>query len=569
MMRADRPNPRPFVCVERPPPGRTSAELRYLRSVDAPGQDQRVPPFHGQPHPSDRPSRAGFQTILFPPGFEDARVEQRDLPACFIDLNLDQVVGAIVEKRDEEVLRPIFYSTYRDGEIIRYRQAVFKDLERADVFQPFPVFCEAMRTVRANLDYAAKISYKRHRHMVHLRAILLYCDAVQSLLQALDRLPLHSAGLKDLSEYLSSYVRSEPFVRLAMEGRELRGTLSKLSYGTLFRGDKVTVRKYASEPDYTVTILERFARFRETKIQPPPPHRPKDDFSLNHIEEGILEFVGRLFTNEFRALEDYVGRHSVFIDEVIARFDREIGFFIAYLAFIEPIRQAGLPFCHPAVSATTKDAQVSGSFDLALAAKLTQEKRSVVCNDFFLRDVERLIVVSGPNQGGKTTFARMFGQLHFLAGLGCPVPGKDARLFLPDRVFTHFEREEDITNLRGKLEDELVRLHQTCQAMTSNSVIVLNEIFNSTSLDDQVFLSTKVLQQILATDAIGVCVTFIDGLSTLCEKTVSMVSTVMPDDPARRTFEIIRKPADGLAYALSLAEKRGVTYERLRTRVQP
>jgi DNA mismatch repair protein MutS len=78
-----------------------------------------------------------------------------------------------------------------------------------------------------------------------------------------------------------------------------------------------------------------------------------------------------------------------------------------------------------------------------------------------------------------------------------------------------------------------------------------------------------VLQQILATDAISVCVTFIDGLSTLSEKTVSMVSTVMPDDPARRTFEIIRKPADGLAYALSLAEKRGVTYERLRTRVQP
>ena len=60
-------------------------------------------------------------------------------------------------------------------------------------------------------------------------------------------------------------------------------------------------------------------------------------------------------------------------------------------------------------------------------------------------------------------------------------------MFLPDQIFTHFEREEDITNLRGKLEEELVRLHQTCQTMTSNSVIVLNEIVNSTSLDDQVF----------------------------------------------------------------------------------
>ena len=113
------------------------------------------------------------------------------------------------------------------------------------------------------------------------------------------------------------------------------------------------------------------------------------------------------------------------------------------------------------------------------------------------------------------------------------MPGKHARLFLSDQVFTHFEREEDITNLRGKLEDDLVRLHQSCQAMTSDSVIVLNEIFNSTSLDDQVFLSTKVLQQILAVDAIGVCVTFIDALSRLSEKTVSMVSTEL--DPIRGT----------------------------------
>lgn len=510
-----------------------------------------------------------FRSILFPPGLERERAEHADPPLCFVDLNLDQVIAAVVAKRDEDVLRPIFYSTYRNEEIIRYRQAIFVDLERPEMFRIFPAFCDAMRMVRANLAYADKISYTRHRHMVMLRAVGLYCDAVTSLLRSLQSCTPRSAGLKNLQVYLDGYTGSNAFASLATETRDVRGILGKISYGMLFRGDKVTVRAYASEPDYTVTILDRFARFRETRIDPPAPPGPKDDFSLNHIEEGILEFVARLFPKQFRLLEDYVARQSGFIDDVVATFDREIGFFVAYLAFIDPLKQAGLPFCHPEVSASDKGTKVSACFDLALAAKLVRENGSVVCNDFYLTGAERLLVVSGPNQGGKTTFARMFGQLHFLAGLGCPVPGTHAHLFLPDQVFTHFEREEDITNLRGKLEDELVRLHQSCQAMTSGSVVVLNEIFNSTSLDDQVFLSTEVLQKILATDAIGVCVTFIDSLSTLSEKTVSMVSTVMPDDPARRTFMIVRKPADGLAYALSLAEKRGVTYARLRTRVRP
>ncbi len=491
MMRAHDANSRPLAHANGLQSDRVSAGGQHRHSVEPPLHERAGPPPHGGPLPDDAQRLPIFRSILFPPGSEQERAERDEQPPCFIDLNLDQAVAAIVAKRDEDVLRPILYSTYRGEHIVRYRQAVFADLEREDVFQVFPVFCQTMRTVRANITYADKISYKRHRHMVILRAIHLYCEGVLSLLQSLELLTLRSAGLKDLRRYLAGYARSEAFSQLATEARRLRDILSKLSFGTLFRGDKVTVRKYASEPDYAVTILERFARFRETNIDPPAPQQPKDDFSLNHIEEGVLEFVGRLFSKEFHVLETYVAQHSMFIDDVAAMFDREIGFFIAYLGFIESLKRAGLPFCYPDVSASIKDTQVSGSFDLALAAKLVEENHPVVCNDFFLRGQERLLVVSGPNQGGKTTFARMFGQLHFLAGLGCPVAGTHERLFLPDEIFTHFEREESITNLRGKLEDDLVRLHRTCQVMTSNSVIVLNEIFNSTSLEDQVLLSTE------------------------------------------------------------------------------
>ncbi len=480
------------------------------------------------------------------------------------DLHLDQIVSAITS--DDGALEEWFFTRTRDVATVRHRHDVFRDLEDPGVWAALRELCASLREVVTHLSQARAMRVVYQRQAWTLDAAAIYCDAVRELTKELAGAALRSRGLQDFRRYLEAYAASEAFERLEAETAECKAALAGVSYSVQIDGGRVTVRRTAGEADYSGEIQAVFERFRQGAVR---------SYRMNYrvwpgmtrVGEQILGLVARLFPDELSLLGAHFERHGGFLDPGVHRFYRELQFYVSYREHIDPVRAAGLAFCYPEVDAQSKEELAEDTFDLSLASMLLAEGAMVVTNDFRLDRDERIFVVSGPNQGGKTTFARTFGQLHHLAAIGVPVPGRRARIFLCDRIFTHFEREEDLSTLTGKLETDVAEMQRTLRDATPRSVVIMNEVFSSTSLEDARFLGTEAMRRLVDLDCLAVYVTFIDELASLAPSVVSMISTIVPEDPATRTFKVVRGPANGLAYARSLAEKYRLTYPQLLERI--
>jgi DNA mismatch repair protein MutS len=508
---------------------------------------------------------------LFSVLFEDYQDRTADdalrAPCFFVDLNCDQIVDSITANKEEYNLKPFFYAPLRRLDAIRYRHEVMQDLENDRVLELVKSFARSMHEVREYLALARKMHYKEQAQAWFLNAIEVYCEAINVFSNGLCSASIKSRGLLGFRHHLTNYARSARFTSLSSDTKAIRSDLSTVRYCVLINESGFTVRKYDSEIDYSADVAATFDKFKQGAVKD-----YRSQFStknaMNHIEAKIVEFVARLHADIFLQLNDYCARNGDFVDNTIAVFDREIQFYVAYLDYVAILKRSGLQFCYPHICDDRKEVYDYGAFDLALAHKLARESRPVVCNDFELKGKERILVISGPNQGGKTTFARTIGQLHYLTSIGCPIAGKEAQLSLFDQMFTHFEREEKVDNLRGKLEDDLVRIRAILDQATRRSIIIMNEIFTSTTIQDETFLSEKVMEQLSARGPICVWVTFVDELASFGPQTVSMVSTVAPDNPTLRTFQIVRRGADGLAYAMAIAQKHRVTYQAIKGRIK-
>ncbi len=512
------------------------------------------------------PARAGDRarvSVLYPSGagfWTD--VEE---PGCFTDLNLGQIEAQLRRICDSPAIEPAFRSWTTDREVLDYRLDTFDDFQDSSVETAVSSFSEAIRTTRRLLKAASRTSYRHAGEGLRLEAIAGYTDAVTALRDALAQHRPASAALRAVADFLDDYCGGESFTILSGDNQQLTAELGEVHYAIRVRSGKFTVTPQRYTGDYSSEVLATFERFRQTDAADHLAKLPEAE--MNHIEAVILDFVAQQNPELFDRVAAHLRRQSGFLHPVVDQLEQEFEFYLCYRKLMAQMQRVGVTFCRPAYADDENDHRLSirGGCDLALALK----GRPVVANDLTVGEDQSSVIVTGPNQGGKTTFARMAGEICYLAGIGCPVPATSVVLRPPDRILTHFERQEDRERetAGGGLEDDLERIHDLLRQADNDTLLIINEMFASTTLADAAYLGDKILQQLERRGTTTVWVSFVEALARRNDRTISMVAQTARDDPATRTFQVAPQPPAGKIYAEAIAARHGLRRQDVLDRI--
>ncbi|KLO28707.1 DNA mismatch repair protein [Mycolicibacter heraklionensis] len=190
--------------------------------------------------------------------------------------------------------------------------------------------------------------------------------------------------------------------------------------------------------------------------------------------QALTELAGRAVND----IANTVAQSAEHVERFFGRLRTELAFYLGCSNLHALLVHSGVPTCFP-VPAPVDEQRLSchGLRDLGLCLAAG---RDVTGNDIDA-DGRSLIMVTGANEGGKSTFLRSVGVAQLMMQAGMFVTAESFCANVRDGVFTHFKREEDATMAHGKLDEELARMSEIAEYIGANSLLLCNESFASTN----------------------------------------------------------------------------------------
>ncbi len=394
--------------------------------------------------------------------------------ALIADLELDTLLGAMAAG-DEFLLavaRAALLAGLRDPAAIRYRQQVLADcLREAPVVRRlYEIAAAAIAGERRAYGgwFLPKAPDALLRRSVEV--LQMFTGHLRQLreIAARDGPRLSSAGFTRLFAMLLGELTDEYFAEIAGHLRRLRfrdGVLISARLGAGNRGTGYTLRR-AREPRRRLAL--------------PPARGRALTLTIADRDEAGARALAELERRGINLVADALARSTDHILAFFTALRTELAFYVGALNLHEALTARGVPLCFPEPAGLAGPGPLFTARDLREPCLALTAPEPVAGNDVDA-DGRPLIVITGANQGGKSTFLRSVGVAHLMMEAGLYVPARALRATVSRGVFTHFRREEDATMTSGKLDEELRRMSQVTARIAPGALLLCNESFAATN----------------------------------------------------------------------------------------
>ena len=453
------------------------------------------------------------------------------------DLELETLFNAMAQG-DEFLLtmaKQAIFSSLDSPEAIRFRQAVLKDCLKnpAIVREMYSIPIEAIEKKRGGwLSILSR----------YPSGIL--SSAVQMLEMSVNLL----RNLKHIADEHAGKFESEGFRRFfAMIQHELtdeyfseveehlkvlkfkRGVLISAQLGNGNEGKSYVLRK--TNYDNGNWINRLFAK-----------KSPIYSYTLHPRDDAGARALGELRDRGLDLVANATGQSADHVDSFFNMLRLELAFYIGCLNLSEQLTRLGEPIAFPEPApASARVHSFTGLYNVALA--LTMEKK-VVGNDVNA-DGKDLTIITGANQGGKSTFLRSIGLAQLMMQCGMFVPAESFRANVCTGLFTHYKREEDSTMTSGKFDEELGRMSEIVNHITANSIVLFNESFAATNEREGSEIARQIVHALLEKKVKIFFVTHLYDLAhSFHVKGMENACFLRADrkEKGRRTYKLIEAP---------------------------
>jgi len=227
-------------------------------------------------------------------------------------------------------------------------------------------------------------------------------------------------------------------------------------------------------------------------------------FELHPRDEAGAQALAALRNRGISLAANALGQSADHVRDFFGMLRGELAFYVGCVNLHEQLVRKGEPTCMPLpAAADERRLSLRGLYDVGLTLSVD---RRVVGNEANA-DRKNLLIITGPNTGGKSTFLRSLGLAQLMMQSGMFVPAESFCASLCDGLFTHYKREEDVSMESGKFDEELSRMSEIVDHIASHSMILFNESFAATNEREGSEIARQIISALLEKSVSTVCVT--------------------------------------------------------------